>query len=254
VLTYFEFIQPHCFVPQRTKGICSQRPASGFRLRGRTQKSWPYRGIAGHAGSQHTVGVSGQSLILNANAPNLGSITSSEGVRERAVRAECRRHCRGATGEMPARGARAIVTVFGAPPIDGLGTTGGFQNHYRGSWPSWPGRAPADERSDRRAGNKTGLEGLYNSSRASTPWLYLEIDRTKCMAWVCSERCLSTLQVYLAPTSTTSTSSPNLAGKYPGDTRSGKGPRHPSASGAEQPGQMIRWPVLSGANTSGPVS
>src|SRR4029077_20800688 len=48
-------------------------------------------------------------------------------------------------------------------------------------------------------GNQTpGLEGLFNSSRESTPWLYLEIDRTKCMALgVLVSDVFSTLQVYL---------------------------------------------------------
>ena len=48
-------------------------------------------------------------------------------------------------------------------------------------------------------GNKTaGLQGLFNSSRANTPWLYLNIDRTKCMALgVPVSEVFNTLQVYL---------------------------------------------------------
>ena len=48
-------------------------------------------------------------------------------------------------------------------------------------------------------GNRTpGLEGLFNSSRANTPWLYLDIDRTKCMALgVPVSELFNTLQVYL---------------------------------------------------------
>ena len=48
-------------------------------------------------------------------------------------------------------------------------------------------------------GNKTpGLQGLFNSSRANTPWLYLDIDRTKCMALgVPVSELFNTLQVYL---------------------------------------------------------
>src|SRR5207249_10452219 len=48
-------------------------------------------------------------------------------------------------------------------------------------------------------GNKTpGLHGLGHSSRANTPWLYLEIDRTKCMALgVAVSDIFNTLQVYL---------------------------------------------------------
>src|SRR5204863_5181281 len=48
-------------------------------------------------------------------------------------------------------------------------------------------------------GNKTeGLQGLFNSTGANTPWLYLDIDRTKCMSLgVQVSDVFSTLQVYL---------------------------------------------------------
>ncbi len=48
-------------------------------------------------------------------------------------------------------------------------------------------------------GNKTpGLQGLFNSSRANTPWIYLDIDRTKCVALgVPISELFNTLQVYL---------------------------------------------------------
>jgi multidrug efflux pump len=48
-------------------------------------------------------------------------------------------------------------------------------------------------------GNKTeGLKDLFNSSGANTPWLYLDIDRTKCEALGVSVSDLfNTLQVYL---------------------------------------------------------
>src|SRR4029077_12700786 len=42
-----------------------------------------------------------------------------------------------------------------------------------------------------------GLQGMFNSSGANTPWLYLEIDRTKCQALGISVADLfNTLQVY----------------------------------------------------------
>src|SRR5262249_29590107 len=48
-------------------------------------------------------------------------------------------------------------------------------------------------------GNQTpGLRGLFNSSRADTPWLHLDIDRTKCMALgVAVSDVFNALQVYL---------------------------------------------------------
>ena len=42
------------------------------------------------------------------------------------------------------------------------------------------------------------MQGLFSSSRANTPWLYLDIDRTKCMALgVTVSDVFNALQVYL---------------------------------------------------------
>ena len=49
-----------------------------------------------------------------------------------------------------------------------------------------------------RGNNTPGLTGLFNSSGANTPWLYLDIDRTKCMVHgVQVSDIFNTLQVYL---------------------------------------------------------
>src|SRR5205823_6260064 len=74
----------------------------------------------------------------------------------------------------------ATVKVFGAPPIDGLGTTGGFKLivEDRGNL-GLPELQNVGGRIVGR-GNKTDeLRGLFSGSGANTPWLYLEIDRDK---------------------------------------------------------------------------
>jgi hydrophobe/amphiphile efflux-1 (HAE1) family protein len=205
VLTYFQFIRaPTGFVPQQDKGyllLNVQLPdsASGDR----TQKVMAHiEGIARDTpGVEHTVGISGQSLILNANAPNLGSMyvllkpfdeRSGPGLSADAIAAALRERC-----QREVRGA--IVSTFGAPPIDGLGTTSGFKLivEDRGNLGLGELQRVSDQIVAR--GNKTpGLEGLFNSSRASTPWLHLDIDRTKCTALGLQvSDVFSTLQVYL---------------------------------------------------------
>ncbi len=97
----------------------------------------------------------------------------------------------------------AVVSAFGAPPIDGLGTTGGFTIivEDRGNI----GLKGLQDVSDKivREGRKTqgeekGLQGLFNSSGVNTPWLYLEIDRDKCMSYgVQISDLFNTLQGYL---------------------------------------------------------
>jgi hydrophobe/amphiphile efflux-1 (HAE1) family protein len=204
-LTYWQFsTTPTGFIPQQDKGyllLNVQLPDSASTQRTRRIMGQIESLVRKTDGVRHTVGISGQSLILGANAPNLGSMyvmlddfpkrhtpALAADVIAEAIRNRCQRDVQG-----------AIVSVFGAPPIDGLGTTGGFKLiiEDRGNL----GRGELQRVSDEivAAGNATpGLQGLFSSSRASTPWLYLEIDRTKCMTLgVQVADVFSTLQVYL---------------------------------------------------------
>jgi multidrug efflux pump subunit AcrB len=204
-LTWWQFQRtPTGFIPQQDKGyviLNVQLPDSASvertqRLMARIEKI--ARDVPGVA---HTVGVSGQSLILNANAPNLGSMyvllqdfSKRRGPHldadaiAKELQARCRQDVRG-----------AITTAFGAPPIDGLGTTGGLKLivEDRGGL----GLAELQRVSERivNTGNKTdGLQGLFSSAATETPWLFLDIDRTKCMALgVNISEVFSTLQVFL---------------------------------------------------------
>ncbi len=204
-LTYWQFNRaPTGFIPQQDKGyvlLNVQLPDSASVER--TQKVMAHIEKMAHEipGVAHTVGISGQSLILSANAPNLGSMyvmlkdfhdrRGSDQTAD-AVAAVLGERCRREVSE-------AVVSTFGTPPVDGLGTTGGFKFivEDRGNL----GLETLQQVSDRivARGNKTpGLQGLFNSSRANTPWLYLEIDRTKCMTLgVLVNDVFNTLQVYL---------------------------------------------------------
>ena len=152
-------------------------------------------------GVEHTVGVSGQSLILNANAPNLGSMyvllkpfgeRHSHERTAAAIGAAIEDRCREEVRD-------AIVQAFGAPPVEGLGTTGGFKIiiEDRGNLGLTELQRVGDKISQR--GNQTReLQGLFNGSRVDTPWLYLEIDRSQCLALgVQVSDLFNTLQVYL---------------------------------------------------------
>jgi multidrug efflux pump len=198
-LTYWEFRRvPTGFVPEQDKGyllLNVQLPdsASAERTQGVMAKIDKvalgdpddrdhFPGVPGVA---HTVGISGVSLILNANASNFGSMyvmlkpfdeRTGSNETASAIAAELQARCRQQV-------LGAIVTTFNAPPIEGLGTTGGFKLiiEDRGNL----GLDQLQTVSDQIVadGNETpGLEGLFNSSRSGTPWLYLDIDRTKCMA------------------------------------------------------------------------
>jgi hydrophobe/amphiphile efflux-1 (HAE1) family protein len=203
-LTYWEFNRvPTGFIPQQDKGyllLNVQLPDSASVERTQRLMERIEALARDTPGVEHTVGVSGQSLILNANAPNMGSMyvmlkpfdeRTGTGLSADAIAAELRERCH--------RGVRgAVVSTFGAPPIEGLGTTGGFKLiiEDRGGLGLGELQRVSDQVTTR--GNATpGLEGLFNSSRADTPWLYLDIDRTKCMALgVQVSDVFNTLQVY----------------------------------------------------------
>ncbi len=204
-LTYWVFDHaPTGFVPQQDKGYLLmnvQLPDSASVER--TQRAMArIEALARDTpGVEHTVGVSGQSLLLSANAPNLGSLyimlkefhhrrgpeLTADAIATK-LKERCQRELKG-----------PIVTIFGAPPIDGLGTTGGFKLiiEDRSNLGLETLQRISDEIVER--GNQTpGLQGLFNSSRANTPWLFLEINRTKCMALgVPVSEVFNTLQVYL---------------------------------------------------------
>ena len=205
VLTYFQFtLAPTGFVPQQDKGyllLNVQLPDSAAA--DRTQKVMTHvEALARDTpGVAHTVGISGQSLILNANAPNVGSMyvllkefgqRRGPGLTADAIAVALQKRCQ---REVPG----ALVAAFGAPPIDGLGTTGGFKMiiEDRGNLGLDELQRVSDQIVSR--GNGTpGLQGLFSSSRANTPWLHLDIYRTKCMALgVTVSDVFNALQVYL---------------------------------------------------------
>ena len=205
VLTYFQFtLAPTGFVPQQDKGyllLNVQLPDSAAA--DRTQKVMAHVGALARdtPGVAHTVGISGQSLILNANAPNVGSMyvllkefgqRRGPGLTADAIAVALQKRCQ---REVPG----ALVAAFGAPPIDGLGTTGGFKMiiEDRGNLGLDELQRVSDQIVSR--GNGTpGLQGLFSSSRANTPWLHLDIYRTKCMALgVTVSDVFNALQVYL---------------------------------------------------------
>lgn len=134
-------------------------------------------------GVTHTIGISGRSLLLNANGSNLGSMyvildrfdqRRSSSLSAEAIADELRERCR-----QKVRGG--LVTVFGAPPIDGLDITGGctLVIEDRGNL-GLDALQQASARIVSRGDRTPGLEGLFDSSGVDTPWLYLDIDRTKC--------------------------------------------------------------------------
>ncbi|OWK43448.1 efflux RND transporter permease subunit [Fimbriiglobus ruber] len=205
VATYFQFVRtPTGFIPQQDKGyliVNVQLPDSASVERTEAVMK-RIETIAREAtGVEHTLGISGRSVILNANAPNLGSMyvmlkpfskRRDDASGADAVAAAIQARCKKEVDE-------AIVTTFGAPPVDGLGTTGGFNLVIlgRGDVSAATLKSVSDRIVD-RGNNTPGLEGVFNGSGSDTPWLYLELNRDKCRTLgVQVNDIFNTLQVYL---------------------------------------------------------
>ena len=159
--------------------------------------------IAGKTeGVKHTVAIAGQSILLSANAPNFGAMyVMLDDFHERTAR--------GLSGEAIAATLQAsfqeeikdgLVGVFGAPPVDGLGTAGGFKIiiEDRGDVGLAALQEVGEKIVDRAGHDVAGLQGLFSSFRADTPWLFLDINRDQAKTMgVSMAEVFNTLQVYL---------------------------------------------------------
>ncbi|WP_165075002.1 efflux RND transporter permease subunit [Paludisphaera rhizosphaerae] len=204
-LTYFAFTRtPAGFIPSQDKGyllVNMQLPDSSSLERTRAVMKQAEALALKLPGVSHTLAIAGQSILMNANAPNFGAMyvmlddfhhRAKEGLSGPIVAAQLQN----ALQEQVHEGA---VNVFDAPPVDGLGTAGGFKIvlEDRGDL----GSKELETVASRVVAAGTAspmLEGLFTSFRADTPWLYLDVDREKAkLLGVSIAELFNTLQVYL---------------------------------------------------------
>ena len=155
----------------------------------------------GIPGVAHTLSVAGESLLLSANGSNFGScfVILDEFERRRSPK----QYDEAIAEELRARFAaeidEAMVQVFRAPPIQGLGSGGGFklQVEQRG----YVDLDELQQQTDRMVGDANKdprLLGVFTMFRADTPQVFLDIDRTKCESLgVPVQDVFDTLQVYM---------------------------------------------------------
>ncbi len=183
-LTYLGFMKtPSGFIPNQDKGyllVNVQLPDSASAARTQQAMKSVEEISLKQPGVAHTVGISGQSILLNANAPNFGAMYLM--LDDFAKREQPGRSGDDITAALQAKFQDqvpdAIVNIFPAPPVEGLGTAGGFKIivEDRGN----EGEQVLQDVADQviQKGDQTpGLEGLFTSFRARTPWLRLNIDR-----------------------------------------------------------------------------
>jgi len=162
------------------------------------------RSSSGVPGVGHTIAVNGQSFIQNAVGSNFGSFyvildefhhRHGAELGANAIAAKLR-------ALVAANVRDAKVAVFGPPPVDGLGSGGGFKVMVRdvGALGLDNLQLSADELAS-TGNSEPGLIGLFNGFRASTPQFFVDVDRSKCRSLgVSLQEVFSSLQLFLGGT------------------------------------------------------
>jgi hydrophobe/amphiphile efflux-1 (HAE1) family protein len=205
VLTWLLFtVIPVGFIPQQDKGylLANVTLPDGASVQ-RTAKVMAAleRRALDEPGVAHAVSVSGKSVVLGGNAPNWGAmyimLDGFDKRRDRAASADA--IAARLQADWKATVEEAQIEVFGPPPVDGLGTVAGFKLMVedRGDY----GAAQLEQAAEAmvQAGRDDNrLMGMFTSFSASTPWLFLDIDRDKTAAvGVQLQDLFETLQVQL---------------------------------------------------------
>jgi len=161
----------------------------------------PAAGEAGLPGIAHVISIAGQSVVQNANGSNFGSlfvILDAFELRQ-TPRLSSAAIAAGLQEAAFRKVQDASVAVLGPPAVDGLGSAGGFKLMIQDS--DVAGYAALQDAADQFAvsGNQQAqLAGMFSGFRASTPQMYVDVDREKCRKLgVALNDVFLTLQVFL---------------------------------------------------------
>ena len=206
-LTYHLFsATPTGFIPQQDKGylLVDVRLQDGASLDRTAKMMAKIEEVAKDKdrvhGVSHTLAIAGQSILSGAKAANFGTMyvmlddfheRAQQGLTADAIAEQLRQECDRALPD-------GAINIVGAPPIDGLGTAGGFKIvvEDRGDL----GLKDLQETTETivaKAAAEPGLANVFTSIRGDTPWYQIDIDRdaAKTMGVSMSE-VFTTLQVY----------------------------------------------------------
>jgi multidrug efflux pump len=151
-------------------------------------------------GVQHIISIPGYSILTANNISNSGGAFVILAPFEERVKEKI--HASGVMAQLRKRFREiqeAQVVAFGAPPVDGLGNTGGFKMQIQDRGDLGLGSLQGAVANVVETGNsQPGLVGLFSTFRATQPQIYVDVDRTKAKALgVPLSDVFDTLQVYL---------------------------------------------------------
>lgn len=151
-------------------------------------------------GVAHTVSWAGYNMVAGANSTSAGTVIGTLAPFEERMKPELRAdHILREIRPRVAGIREAIIVPFGAPPIDGLGKSGGFKGQIQDRGNLGPIELDKAARQLIRAGMaQPQIAGLQTTYSARLPQLYLDIDRTQAsQRGVDLSDIFQTLQVYV---------------------------------------------------------
>jgi multidrug efflux pump len=204
-LAYVGFSRmPTGFIPEQDKGyivVAAQLPDGANLARTEAVMARASKIARETPGIIRAVSIPGFSLLTGTNLSNAGTmfiiLAPSE---ERAGRPGM--HANEILGQLRGRFWEiqdALVLAFGAPPVEGIGNTGGFKMQLQVRGDASPAALQSVVDSVIITGGaQPGLVGLFSTYRANEPQLYVDVDRAKAKAQgVALSELFDTLQVYL---------------------------------------------------------
>lgn len=195
---------PVGFIPQQDQGwllVDAQLPDSASVQRTAKVMAELAEIARNTPGVDHTMVVAGQSVLMQTNSSNFGSIFVI--LKPFEERREADHSANSILAKLRAQFAAkmrdAHVGVYGAPPVPGIGLAGGFKMMVedRGSLGLNTLQKSTDELVE-SSGKKPHMIVMPTVFRSNTPQLYMDIDRTKVESLGLSvDDVNQTLQIYL---------------------------------------------------------
>ena len=181
-------VVPGGFIPEQDKGylVVNAQMPDGASLERTDEVVRKMTEIALHdeefkSAISHAISVPGYSILTGTNISNVGGMfVILKPFEERKGNAQLTAK---AVAERLRKAYRekivsANVAIFGAPPIDGLGSTGGFKLQVQDRASQGPRALEGNVATLARAGNsQPGLLGLFSSYSATQPQFLIPVDR-----------------------------------------------------------------------------
>jgi len=185
-LTYFAATHiPAGFVPEQDKGyllVSVQLPDAASLERTRAVLDRIGNVARSTRGVAHTVGLAGQSILTGSAASNYGTMFVTldpfDQRHETALKGPvlAQQLQRKLYAEVP----EAMIGVFGPPPLQGLGSAGGFKLVVQDRSNLGLATLQAESENLAREGLRQGnILQMFSAFRANVPQLYLDIDRAQ---------------------------------------------------------------------------